>query len=83
MIVFVFATVETPQTKEKVTVWLGISHHGIFGPFFFEDQGGERETVYTANYNQMLKNKFLPALKRKNLLKNCWFQHLPIVPTKQ
>ena len=55
------ATVETPQTKEKVTVWLGIGHFGIFGPYFFENQDGERETVKTANYIQMLKNKFLPA----------------------
>ena len=68
------ATIETPQTKEKVTVWLGIGYHGVFGPYFFEDQDGERETVKTTNYLQMLKKKFVPAIKRKNVLKKCWFQ---------
>jgi hypothetical protein len=51
-----------------------------FGPFFFEDQDGERETVKTANYIQMLEKKFLPALKRKNLLKNCCFQQDGVLP---
>ena len=44
------STIETPQTKEKVTVLMGIGYQGVFGPFFFEDQDCERETIKTANY---------------------------------
>jgi hypothetical protein len=62
------------KPKKKDTVWLGIGHQGIFGPSFFGDQDGEREKVKMANNIQMLKKEFPPALERKNLLKNCWFQ---------
>jgi hypothetical protein len=68
------ATVESPMTKEKVTVWMGIGYTGIFGPYFFEDsESGKAETINTANYIEMLKRKFVPVLKRKQVLKNCWF----------
>ena len=68
------ATVESPITREKVTAWMGIGHYGIFGPFFFEDgETGKTDTIRTSNYIEMLKKKFVPALKRKNVLDKCWF----------
>ena len=68
------ATVESPMSKEKVTVWMGIGYEGIFGPYFFEDSDtGKAETIKTANYMEMLKKKFVPALKRKLVFSSCWF----------
>ena len=43
-------------------------------PYFFEDGDSKKaETMKTANYIDMLKKKFVPALKRKKAFKNCWF----------
>ena len=68
------ATVEFPMTREKVTVWMGIGYQGIYGPYFFEDGDSKKaETIKTANYIDMLKKKFVPGLKRKKAIKNCWF----------
>ena len=67
------AVVESPKGKEKVTVWMAIGYNGVYGPYFFEDSSGERETVKTQNYLKMMKQKFVPALKRKKLLDKAWF----------
>ena len=52
------ATVESPITKEKITVWMGIGlgYHGSFEPYFFEDSGTVKlkaETIKTANCNEI------------------------------
>ena len=69
-----YATHEGPKTREKVTVWMGLSYQGIFGPHFFEDDEGKAETVKTANYIAMLRGKFIPVLKRKRIIGTCYFQ---------
>ena len=72
------ATVESPMTREKVAVWMGIGYQGIYGPYFFEDGDSKKaETIKTANYIDMLKKKFVP-LKIVGL---CKMRH-PIVARK-
>ena len=66
-------THEGPKTREKVTVWMGLSYQGTFDPHFFEDDEGKAETVKTANYIAMLRGKFIPILKRKKILGICHF----------
>ena len=62
-----YAVVDSPITKEKVTVWVGIGHAGIFGPYFLKIKTGKAETIDSANYVEMLKKKIIPALKRKTI----------------
>ena len=71
-----YATVEGPKTREKVTVWMGLSYHGhgVFGPHFFENEEEKAETIRTANYIAMLRGKVIPVLKRKKILDSCIFQ---------
>ena len=45
-----FETVEGPKTREKVTVWMGLSNHGVFGSQFFEKGNDKADTIRTANY---------------------------------
>ena len=33
-----FETEDGSKTRQKVTVWMGLSYHGIFGPHFFENE---------------------------------------------
>lgn len=61
--------------SEKVTVWAALSSSGIIGPFFFEDEDGEVETINSSRYLDLLKKKFVPALRRKGMdLNTLWFQ---------
>ena len=54
-----------PLSQEKVTVWCAIGRNGIIGPYFFEDESGNRETVDTDRYIALMRTKFIPALRRK------------------
>ena len=54
-----------PLSVEKVTVWCAIGRRGIIGPYFFEDERGRSVTVNTDRYVEMLRSKFIPALRRK------------------
>lgn len=47
---------ERPLHSEKVIVWAAMSHHGVLGPFFFDD------TVNGENYLQMLKTFLWPRV---------------------
>lgn len=68
------ASVESPNSREKVTVWMGIGYPGTYGPYFFEDSAtGKATTINTANYMDMLKQKFIPILKRNRVFDSCWF----------
>ena len=69
-----YETVDSPKSREKVTVWMGLSYHGVFGPHFFEDDDQKAETVRTANYIAMLREKVIPVLKRKKIFDSCIFQ---------
>lgn len=61
--------------SEKVTVWAALSANGIIGPFFFEDENGDVETINSVRYLDLLKRKFLPALRRKGIsIPDMWFQ---------
>ena len=39
------ATVESSMTKEKVTVWMRIGYHGIFGPYFWKIATREKRKI--------------------------------------
>ena len=58
-----FETVKGPNTREKVTVWMGLSNHGVFGSHFFEDENEKGDTIRTENYIAMLRGKVLRVLK--------------------
>lgn len=67
--------VEKPLNCEKVTVWAALSSSGIIGSIFFEDSKGHAVTVNSERYLRLMKSKFLPALRRKNVnLDNVWYQ---------
>ena len=72
-----FETVERPKTREKMTVWMGLSNHGVFGSHFFENENEEGDTIRTENYIAMLREKVLRVLKRKQ--KNI----IPVFPIRQ
>ena len=56
---------QRPLSQEKVTVWCAIGKRGIFGPYIFEDNDGNRVTVNAERYIEMMRRKFVPALRRK------------------
>ncbi len=67
--------IEKPLHGEKVTAWAALSVDGIVGPFFFEDGEGNVDTVNTDRYLEIMKKKFIPALKRKGVsITDVWFQ---------
>jgi hypothetical protein len=46
-----------------------------FGPFFFEDKNGDTETINSVRYLEILKKKFVLALRRRGAnLYTLWFQ---------
>ncbi len=47
---------EEPLHSPRVTVWMGIGHYGIVGPFFFE------ENINGPRYLAMLEHQVLPDL---------------------
>ena len=57
---------EKPLHSDKVTVWAALSSTGVIGPFFFESDG-ETTTINSERYLTLLKNKFLPALRRRDI----------------
>ncbi len=59
---------ERPLHSEKLTVWCAMSSHGVIGPYVFKD------TVNSQRYLSLLKNKFVPALrKRTENMQTVWF----------
>ena len=65
---------EKPLHNDKITVWVTLSSAGVIGPFFFEEKG-ENATVNSERYIQLLKNNFMPALRRIGIdIENMWFQ---------
>lgn len=65
---------EVELHPERVTVWCAVSSKSIIGPFFFEARG-RAVTVNSQRYLAMLKDFFLPELRRKHIaLKDTWFQ---------
>ena len=68
-----FETVEGPKIREKVTVWIGLSNHGVFGSQFFENEDEKGDTIRTENYIAMLRGKVLRVLNRKQKHNSCIF----------
>lgn len=69
---------EAPLHSAKITVWCAMSARGIIGPYFFEDGGGDTQTVNAERYRAVLR-KFWRALKNKlksnpAALRSQWFQ---------
>ena len=60
-----FETVEGPKTREKVTVWMGLSNHGVFGSHSFENEDAKGNTIRTENNIAMLRGEVLQVLKIK------------------
>ena len=56
---------EKPVSVEKMTVWWVLGKNGILGPYFFEDDDGHRVTMNADRYIEMLRRRFIPALRRK------------------
>ena len=56
---------QRPLSQEKVTVWCALGKRGICGPYFFEDNGGNRVTVDSECYIEMMCRKFVAALRRR------------------
>ena len=53
--------------SQKLTVWTALSSSEIIGPFLFENGDGEFETINSTHYVNILKRKFLPAIRRRGL----------------
>lgn len=66
--------VSKPLHSKKVTVWCAVSHRGIIGPFFFEENG-VTTTINSDRYIVILE-MFLEELKRlyPNTWTKMWFQ---------
>lgn len=58
---------------QKVTVWCGLWAGGIIGPYFFENDNGERVTVNGERYRFMLMDFLWPQLDDLDL-DAMWFQ---------
>ena len=65
---------EKPLHDDKVTVWCALSSVGVIGPFFFESEG-ETTSVNSTRYLDMLRNEFLPSLRKQRVnMGRVWFQ---------
>lgn len=51
---------EQPLHPQKLTVWCGLWHGGIIGPYFFRNDEGEAVTVNSVRYGAMLNDFFFP-----------------------
>lgn len=66
-----------------MTVWAALSSAGVIGPFFFETDG-EVKTVNSDRYLHLLRNKFIPALRRRgNHPADIYFQQDGATRTRQ
>lgn len=64
---------ESPLYPEKVTVWCGFWAQGVIGPYFFEDDDGNRVTVNGERYRNMLVEYLWPELRNGDI-NNVFFQ---------
>jgi len=50
---------------EKVTVWRMLARNGIIRPYWFKHADGRPVTVNTEWYIELMRGKFIPALRWK------------------
>lgn len=65
---------QLPMHPLKVTVWCGLWNGGVIGPYFFENDAGERVTVNGQRYHDMLEKKLWPQLEDMELDGMCFQQ---------
>jgi len=65
---------QRPLHSDKVTVWCAISHYGIIGPYFHEDENGRATTVNSNRYVNMINNFLAGELTKFPQNDNFWFQ---------
>lgn len=58
---------------EKLTVWCGLWHGGIIGPYFFRNEEGRAVTVNGDRYRAMLRDFLYPELEDIDI-EHMWFQ---------
>ena len=58
---------------DKVTVWCAFSAAGVIGPYFFENENGQRVTVNGNRYRNMIANYFFQKIGDTDMV-NMWFQ---------
>ena len=68
-------------TQKQCTAWVAISKHGIIGPFWFEDENEQPQTVNTERYVAVLR-KFWASLGRRRGMDRDqqWFQQEGATP---
>ena len=67
--------VESKSFAPHVNIWLAVTTKHIVGPYFFEEDD-VTVTINTARYIKMLKESFLPDLRRQRYtLRDTYFQH--------
>jgi hypothetical protein len=65
---------QQPLHCKRVPVWCGVCRTCIIGPYFFRENG-RTVSVHTDNYLAMLRDYFLPELRRRHInLNTVWFQ---------
>lgn len=66
---------EVPLHSEKVTVWCAMSGREIIGPYFFENDRGQTQTVNSDRYCEMITTFFEPEVRNSLFFnRNTWFQ---------
>ena len=58
---------------QRLTVWCGLWHGGIIGPYFFRNEAGVRVTVNGDRYRTMLTEFLWPELDNIDI-SEMWFQ---------
>ena len=66
---------QRPLHSVKCTAWVAMSKHGIIGPYWFEDDDGQSQTINKEHYMAVL-NKYWASLGRRRgvLRASQWFQ---------
>ncbi|XP_060851646.1 uncharacterized protein LOC132930005 [Rhopalosiphum padi] len=64
---------EKQMHSQRVTVWCGFWAGGVIGPYFFEDERGNAETVNGYRYRNMISNFLWPILDDMDT-EEMWFQ---------
>jgi len=52
-----------PHNAETVTIWCALGRNGVVTPYWFENADGRQVTANTERYVELMKGKFLPALR--------------------